>query len=834
MFAPTLRSLAPLTLLLAAGAATAADRDVYDDPLPPGAVARVGTARLRHGGAVVAIAFAPDGKTFATASLDRTVSVWDRETGRELWRCRGFGRDPLAVAFDKDGKTLACVAADGVCRVFEIGKPEGNGPAAEPKELRSFALKATAVTAVTFSRDGRLLAAGDEAGSVRVWDVKEQSLVKEIVQDEAVRCLRFTADATFLATTAGIEGIKVWEVKTGRKVRSLGKGAYSALEFNPVSDRQLLAGNFDNEIEAYAWAQDARETVYRGHKEVWPQSKNGIAALAYSPDGVWIVSGAGDSTVRVWPRPNPGARAKPGAVYTFQEHTERVTAVAWSPDGAWIVSGAADNTVHIYDPKQGGEVSVKRQPPAPLAGMALSPDGKFVVTLDSPDGRLSLWDARTGKPADLPTELPRKAAAAAFTPDGKTLALGIDGWPSDFRDLKTGAARADWKLPEPDKDNRGVDFAAGFVFDAAGKRLVSTSSQGLHIAVWEPANNKRVALFTASGGRRAQCVALSPDGATLATAGTEAMVRLWDVDGDKEKGALEGHSGGTLAVAFSPSGRLIATGGKDRMIRVWEVASGKQRQALGGHPGWIRAVAFAPGGDVLAGASTDGVVRLWDLTSGRLLHELTGHRGAVTRLAFSAKGDVLASAGADTTVLVWDAAKLLKDRKPSLVTLTPKELDRAWEQLASGDVGLASAALQTLARAPAQAVPLLQKQVQPLDAGKLAKWLRDLDSDQFEVREAARKELAAAGKFAEPALKDALKNTTSPEVRRSAEELLEKLRDQGYSPQELRLFRSLELLELIGGDDAKQVLAGVASGAKESELTRQAKAALDRLAKRSP
>jgi WD40 repeat protein len=833
MIALTLRRLAPLALLLAAGAASAADTDAHGDPLPPHAVARIGTARLRHGGPVTAIAFAPDGKSFATASLDRTVSVWDRETGRELWRCRGFGRDPLAVAFNKDGKTLACAAADGVCRVFEIGKPDDKGPAAEPKELHSFALKADVVSAATFSKDGAFLAAGDDSGAVRVWDVKEHEVVKTITLDETARCLRFTPDAKSLATTAGIGGIQVWEAKTGRKLRSLGNGAYSALEFD-LTGQQLLAGNFDNEIQIYDWQRDRRENVYKGHKEVWPQSKNGITGLAYTPDGDWIVSGAGDGTARAWPRPVPGARGKVGPQHTFQDHADRVTAVALSPDGAWLVTGSADNTVRIYDTKKWQDVTEQRPPQSPLTGMGLSPDGKLLAALNFPDGHLSLWDALTGKPATLPAELPRKATAAAFTPDGNTLALGVDGWSSDFRDVTTGKAREGWKLPEPEKEHRGIDFAAGFVFDAAGKRMASTSSQGLYISVWDPAAGKRVALFTASGGRRAQCVALSPDGTILASAGTEALVRLWDVDGDKEKGTLEGHSGGTLAVAFSPSGRLIATGGKDRMIRVWEVASGKQRQALGGHPGWIRAVAFAPGGDVLAAASTDGVVRLWDLTSGRLLHELTGHRGAVTRLAFSAKGEVLASAGADTTVLVWDAAKLLKDRKPSVVKLTPKELERAWEQLASSDVGLASAAMQTLARAPAQAMPLMQEHVQPLDADKLAKWLRDLDSDKFDVREAARKDLAAAGKFAEPSLHAAMKRNPSPEVSRSVEELLENLRDRGYSPQELRLFRSVEVLELIGDDDAKKVLAKVATGAKDSELTLQAKAALERLAKRSP
>src|SRR5262249_54639576 len=152
-----------------------------------------------------------------------------------------------------------------------------------------------------------------------------------------------------------------------------------------------------------------------GHKEVFPQSKNGIACLAYSADGEWLASGAGDGTVRVWAKPRVGLR------HVFQGHTERVTAVAFSPDGAWLVSGAADNTLRIYATKAGKDGTPKGEPQTSLAGMALSPDRKLVVTLDSPGGRLGLWDARTGKPTSPLVDAPANAAAAAFTPDGRTL-----------------------------------------------------------------------------------------------------------------------------------------------------------------------------------------------------------------------------------------------------------------------------------------------------------------------------------------------------------------------------------------------------------------------------
>jgi hypothetical protein len=113
--------------------------------------------------------------------------------------------------------------------------------------------------------------------------------------------------------------------------------------------------------------------------------------------------------------------------------------------------------------------------------------------------------------------------------------------------------------------------------------------------------------------------------------------------------------------------------------------------------------------------------------------------------------------------------------------------------------------------------------------------LTDLDSDQFEVRGRARQELEKLGELAEPALRKALADSASAEVRRTAEQLLERLEGARFNPpaEELRSLRAVQALEQIGTREAREVLRALAGGAPETRLTREAKASMERLAKQS-
>jgi len=134
------------------------------------------------------------------------------------------------------------------------------------------------------------------------------------------------------------------------------------------------------------------------------------------------------------------------------------------------------------------------------------------------------------------------------------------------------------------------------------------------------------------------------------------------------------------------------------------------------------------------------------------------------------------------------------------------------------------AGLAALSAAPAEPKPPSKDQI--------AKWIKQLGDTEFAVREKASQELGRLGSFAEKPLRKALESKPSAEKSRRIKRLLESLEKSGFSPERSRALRALEALELIGNGDAKKVLEAVAKGAPDAELTQEAKAALDRLAKK--
>jgi dipeptidyl aminopeptidase/acylaminoacyl peptidase len=414
-----------------------------------------------------------------------------------------------------------------------------------------------------------------------------------------------------------------------------------------------------------------------------------------------------------------------------------------------------------------------------------------------------------------------------------------------------------------DEKNDGLNYGhfSAIAFAPDGKTFASAGGDGV-VRLWDTAAGKELRRLPLKDHPQefstCESVAFSPDGKTLAASGRgsgtapvgdSSKVRLWDVVTGKPLTHLNARLNdpadkgppGSLAfpqgpiifpkILFSPNGWMLAMNRWQKTIPVWEAATGRQRLLLKGHEESTVCVAFAPDGRTLASSSWDNTIRLWDLDSGRELRKLTGHRGKANSLAFSADGKILVSAGDDTTILFWDVADVTHRKRPHTAPLTKSEWQALWEDLVKDDAVKAYAAMVRMTADGPTTIAALKERlrpVRPADPERLARLLKELDSDEFTVREAASRELEKLGDMARPAMRQALARLgLSLELRRRLE-MIQTALDE-ISGARLRHLRAIEVLEMLGTAEARELLKALAGGAPEALPTTAAQATLKRL-----
>lgn len=821
---------------LPAGAEPPARVDAHGDPLPPGALLRLGTVRFRHStwvravagspdgkliicgdakelrlsdaatgrevrhfsgneSGVMAVAYAPDGKTVACGGQDNTVRIWDVATGQQLQCFRGHGSDPTGVwngveqvVFATDSKSVFSRGLDQTIRQWDV---------TSGKEVRRFTGHKDKPWTIAVSADGKTLAAfskkpvdgtDNQPGEVRVWDVATgKSRHSWQLADDLHLCV-FSPDLRLLVTQdrqgADSEQIKLWDVATGRRIETLPGRVYTV--------RFTLDGKALN-------------------------------ALDHESIRFWDVASGTEVLCLVNPRPNLSECC----------HLDARTL---------LLFGGNNNTLHVFDVASG---KLSRQfdgPECHVRALAFSPDGKLLASAEAKDIRV--WDAVTGKelrhiPGNISSLMGLGFADRCQAIVAVSANRVIQVW-----DAETGRERH--------RLFTGLNHRMALSPDS---RTLATwewnpqldGSLGGKVRLWDVAAGRELRSWRAPAVEGFVCaLAFVPDGRTLAVDGGPSLsLHLWDVAAGAERRLIGPHPSAVHGAAFSADGRTLAALNWRHSVYLWEVASRKARAVLstGGN---ITAFALSPDGRTVATTNDGsyqglpeekkryaknedcGWVRVWDAVTGEEIHSFQGHRGGVAMLTFSPDGKRLASAGADTTVLVWDVAEVMQARRPRPAVLAPKELDAHWAGLSGSDAARAYRAVWALADAPALSVPFLQERVRPAkppDAARMARLIADLDSDRFGVREQAMRELGKLGTLAQPALRAALAGKPSPETRRRVEKLLALPDEPESGPEQ----RAVEVLEHAATPEARRLLRALAEGAPEAQLTRAAQAALDRL-----
>jgi class 3 adenylate cyclase/GTPase SAR1 family protein len=240
-----------------------------------------------HTGIVSGVTVTPDGKMAISTSYDKTLKVWNLETGRCKATFEGHTEMVLRAAVTPDGKTIV---------------------------------------------------SGSEDNTLRVWDLITGSC-RAILEGHTggVNCLGVTPDGKTIVSGSDDNTLRVWDLMTGRCKAILEGHTEEVLGLAVIPDgKTVVSGSEDNTLRVWDLIKGMHMATFEGHT-------NWVSDVVITPDGKMVVSASYDNTLRVWDLVTGSCRA------TLEGHPDRVLAVAVTPDGKTVVSASCDYTLRIWN-----------------------------------------------------------------------------------------------------------------------------------------------------------------------------------------------------------------------------------------------------------------------------------------------------------------------------------------------------------------------------------------------------------------------------------------------------------------------------------------------------
>jgi WD40 repeat protein len=575
-----------------------------------------------HQSSIWSVSRSPDGKTVASGSWDKTIKIWNLNTGKEIRTLQGHQNYVSSVNFSPDGKILASGGEDKTIKLWNLDTG---------KEIRTLQGHQNAVISISFSPDGKTLASGSQDKTIKLWNLDTGEEIRTLQgHQNSVWSVSFSPDGKTLASGGGDNTIKLWNPDTGKEIRTLRGHQNSVWSVSFSTDGKTLAsGSWDKTIKL--WNPDTGKEIrtLQGHQ-------NSIWSVSFSPDDKTLASGSQDSTIKLW-NLDTGKEIR-----TLQGHRNSVSSVSFSTDGKTLASGSWDQTIKLWNLDTAKEIRTFQGHQNSVHSVSFSPDSKILAS--GGDKTIKLWNLEMNKEIHTLHGHQSMVFSLSFSPDGKTLASGSQDSTIKLWNLDTG------KEIRTLQGHQSLVSSVSFSPDA--KTLASGSGDTL-IKLWNLDTGKEIR--TLQGHQNSiWSVSFSPDGKTLASGSKDSTIKLWNLNTGKEIRTLQGHQSLVSSLSFSPSSQTLASGSDDSTIKLWNLDIGKEIRTLQGHQNSVTSVSFSPDDKTLASGSRDNTIKLWNLDTGKEIRTFQGHQHAVFSVSFSPDGKTLASGSQDSTIRLWN------------------------------------------------------------------------------------------------------------------------------------------------------------------------------------
>jgi RNA polymerase sigma factor (sigma-70 family) len=803
-------------------------------PLPPRALARMGSTRMRHAGRVHAVNFAQSGRMLVSLASDG-VLVSDVATGRPFRRFQVpiDGAPELRICdlhTSPDGRELLVVhvdysVKDPPARVHRFDLPSGR-QVSVVNLAGEGPIKSTAV-----SHTGKWIAVG-RIGQPSHVCIHEAATGRETsripITAFGPRYIDFAPDERTLALADIGDTISFYDLTTGRPTSILkGEG------------ERFIFVNYSPDGQTLATISSPLDVPPRHRVELWdvarrtrrvrlplPELEGLTHQVSFSADSRFVATCSQGMEVILWD-------AVTGKENRRLLSYQTVTKTAFSPDGRTLAAAHSSGTVLLWDVDSGRLLPASAEPMVGVWRLEFRDKGRRLV---GTTGRPIAWDSTTGREAEQFAMQATGWGWQVLSPDGKTTAALTKDWLIQLADAKTGQ---EMRVLRGEKR---LTWAGSLRFTADGQRLIAVGED--HVLHVFDVTSGRTLHTHSTGNGWGDPLAVSRDGRWLAEADRYARpgkdenpIRLWDLTSFQQVNWFAPPSGPVQALEFSPDGRRLAwvscanARTERSSTQLCDVPSARSLWAVEGGPAMGYCLAFSPDGRTLATGGEGNAIRLLEAVTGGERHRIVGHAGEIQSIAFAPDGRTLAASSPEAPVYIWDAFGLAElPRQP----LTAAELDETWSALAGPDAKAAFRAMRRLIAAPEPAVAFLRERLKPVPAvepRRVQALIGQLDSERFADRQRAVTELEKLAEQAVADLRAAATVSKSAEVRATLQRLLDRL--DTSTPESLRAIRAIEVLEQTGTPVAREHLKALAGGASGAELTRAAADALKRLSRNS-